>query len=299
MSKLSMGVQKSVAVRPDAVLTQPPEIVIPDTLPDLTSSMNALGSGVMLAGWATAATVYAWTEPRVGRSEVATYSLEQFANLDLRGLGSRTTVRAYRARWEEAIEQGWAKPVARGDVVTLPEQDFRTASVEAEPAMAHVGQNSGENEWYTPAPYIEAARLVMGGIDLDPASNETANAVVGATTIYTKEDDGLEYGWRGCVWMNPPYAQPLVSLFCAKLAEEYAAGNVEQAVVLVNNATETGWFQGVAAVASALCFPDGRVKFWHPDRAAAPLQGQGVLYLGDRVGEFLAAFGEFGFTVRR
>lgn len=165
---------------------------------------------------------------------------------------------------------------------------------------AHVGHNSGENEWYTPAEYVYAARTVMGGIDLDPASSEEANKIVGAAKFYTAEDDGLSQPWQGRVWMNPPYARPLVDRFCERLAERYDAGDVSEACVLVNNATETGWFHVLAKYASAVCFPRGRVRFWQPGKEqGAPLQGQAVVYLGSQDGWFRATFEPFGFTVMR
>lgn len=162
---------------------------------------------------------------------------------------------------------------------------------------AHVGANAGDNEWYTPVEYIAAARLVMGGIDLDPASTKEANEVVGAAKIYTEDDNGLAHGWGGRVWMNPPYARPLIDEFCGKLAEEYAAGNVQQAITLTNNATETGWFHALAEVGAAIAFPRHRVKFWHPRKEATPLQGQACFYLGENVQGFRDEFVQFGFTV--
>lgn len=181
---------------------------------------------------------------------------------------------------QEAIEQ-----VTTGQVETVKEA-----------TRAHVANNSGNNEWYTPDEYIEAARDVMGRIDLDPASNPIANEHVKASTYYSIDDDGLTKEWSGNVWMNPPYEGKLIVQFIEKLNAEFVAGRVSEAVVLVNNATETKWFQALARHASAACFPQSRIKFWYPGKTeAAPLQGQAFLYLGANSRAFIAVFQSFGF----
>jgi hypothetical protein len=96
----------------------------------------------------------------------------------------------------------------------------------------------------------------------------------------------------------PPYAQPLITEFSEKLASSVESGDVEQAVVLVNNATETRWFHTLAGAASATCFPSGRVKYWGPDReASSPLQGQTVLYFGQDVQAFADRFTQIGLVL--
>ena len=161
----------------------------------------------------------------------------------------------------------------------------------------HVANNSGNNEWYTPSEYIEAARKAMGSIDTDPASNDIANKVVKAKKYYTIETDGLAHDWHGNVWMNPPYSSDLITKFIEKLKEQ--RGNYEQAIILVNNATETQWFYEIVKIASAVCFPKSRVKFYMPDgKTGAPLQGQAVLYVGNNTEKFISAFGGIGWTAK-
>jgi len=159
----------------------------------------------------------------------------------------------------------------------------------------HVSNNNGENEWYTPPKFIESARVVLGKIDLDPASSVIANKTVQADKIYTIDDDGLSQPWFGKIWCNPPYSSPEIKLFAKKFREERA--NYEAAIILVNNATETGWFNDLIHVASALCCPSSRVKFLDPQgNEGAPLQGQAIIYIGLNDSEFLKEFSQYGWV---
>lgn len=208
----------------------------------------------------------------------------------------------------QAVEQGSVSVSLAAQVAALPEPEKQAAAdaVQAQPEQArevlreavraHVANNSGNNEWYTPAPFIEAARQAMGSIDTDPASSEVANRTVQAGKFFTAEHDGLKQAWAGSVWMNPPYAQPLIADFATALATKYKAGEIDQACVLVNNGTETAWFQTLLDVASAVCLIKTRVKFIDPEGkpSGAPLQGQAVIYIGAGVGDFAEAFGTFG-----
>lgn len=157
---------------------------------------------------------------------------------------------------------------------------------------AHVSNNSGNNEWYTPAKYLDSARAVMGHIDLDPASSVIANERVQAGRIFTAEEDGLKQDWFGNIWMNPPYAQPLIEQFCNKLVSE----KINQAIVLVNNATETKWGNTLLKNCSAVCFTKGRIKFVAPDGTLgdSPLQGQMIVYFGSQKIKFIDEFSKYG-----
>ena len=157
---------------------------------------------------------------------------------------------------------------------------------------------TGNEEAYTPEAYIEAAREVMGDIDLDPASCPLAQETVQASTYYTKEQDGLSKPWAGCVWLNPPYTALLINKFVDKLIEEYEAKRIAQAVLLTNNNTDTSWFHNALASAGVCCLTKGRIGFNTPEGGvSAPTNGQTFFYFGARKKSFARTFSEFGAIV--
>lgn len=157
---------------------------------------------------------------------------------------------------------------------------------------------SETNEWYTPARYIEAARQVLGGIDVDPASCAVANTTVQAPVWYGKETNGLTHDWPGRVWLNPPYGG-FSALFTARLVEQCRAGITTAAILLVNaHSTETAWFQPLWDC--VLCFTDHRINFVSPDSAASgSTHGSVFAYLGPEPGRFREVFSRFGAIVGR
>ena len=161
---------------------------------------------------------------------------------------------------------------------------------------AHRTQFTGDNEWYTPTDYIEAAREVMGTIDLDPASTEFGQKKVKAKTFYTKENDGLKQEWKGNVWLNPPYAQPFIAQFIHKAMFEWYQNHISQMIILTHNYTDTEWFHEAEFQAKLLCFTKGRIRFEKSDGTlASPTQGQCFFYYGNNHKGFKEVFKQFGF----
>jgi hypothetical protein len=155
----------------------------------------------------------------------------------------------------------------------------------------------GENEWYTPAEFIQLARNVMGGIDLDPASCAEANETVGAGRYFTKEDDGLAQAWAGRVWLNPPYSRELMPAFADKLRNSVLSGDVQAAIMVTHNTTDTGWFHRLAPHCAALCFPSRRIRFYRGEDVAAPVNGQMFMYFGSDRRKFAEVFSATGLVV--
>lgn len=159
-------------------------------------------------------------------------------------------------------------------------------------------------EWYTPAKYLEGVRELLGEIDLDPASNDTANRIVRAKRYFSANDDGLALDWFGRVFVNPPYGKSeehgsLAGAFCNKAMAEYESGNVQACVILVNSLHSQNW--QAALYEYAVCFVDHRIQFISGDgeENKNPTFQNILVYLGPERTRFAQVFSRFGYCMAK
>ncbi|HEX2679581.1 MAG TPA: DNA N-6-adenine-methyltransferase [Polyangiales bacterium] len=156
-------------------------------------------------------------------------------------------------------------------------------------AVGHDG-----DQFSTPAKYVDPARKLMGGIELDPFTNPSAQLVVRADRFYTRETDGFAHSWAArSVWFQPPYSRGEIQRATVKLREELP--RIAECVGLVNSDPSTDWYQSLLNASAGHCQLNHRIAF---ELDGTPVKGnahpQVIFYFGPKLPAFARAFSEFG-----
>jgi len=183
------------------------------------------------------------------------------------------------------------------------ELERRKVAAERADGARRVQHSSASVEHYTPAWIVELARIVLDGIDTDPATCEEANReVVQASTWFTAADDGLAQRWHGGVWLNPPYGRMDVGgrerssqgVWTRSALERLQDGEIDAVCMLVRASTGAEWWRPLWGC--GICFISGRVKHWTPggEVGTSPAHYSAVVYAGPRMDLFAECFAPHG-----
>jgi len=155
-----------------------------------------------------------------------------------------------------------------------------------------VNQDSGNTEYYTPLEIVESAREVMGWIDLDPFSSETANKRIKAALFY--DHDGLDRSWYGRMWMNHPFGRVMNAPCINRLIWHYEEAEIEQACCITFAATSEKWFRPLLDYPQCFLYP--RTNYINPDGSIKKgvTKGSVVTYLGPNVSVFCEEYSQHG-----
>jgi phage N-6-adenine-methyltransferase len=157
--------------------------------------------------------------------------------------------------------------------------------------------------WFTPEKYITLVKKSLGSIDLDPFSSEQANEVIQASRFFDEAKDAFKQVWfssPGTVFMNPPYSRQLINPSVDLFVSNWQKGMISQGIVLVNNATETKWFQSLLSESSAICLVSKRIAFENRDgkHVSGNTRGQVFLYFGSKNARFKKIFSPIGAVLK-
>jgi len=173
----------------------------------------------------------------------------------------------------------------------------------AVPLAGNVAPRDSDS-WFTPKKYIDLVNKSIGSIDLDPFSSQQANEVIRAKRFFDENTDAFKQTWfekGGTVFMNPPYSRQLINAAVDLFIKNWQQGAITEGIVLVNNATETKWFQQLLRESSAICLVSKRIAFENRDgkHVSGNTRGQAFLYFGKKVGNFKKTFSPVGTVLKR
>ena len=173
--------------------------------------------------------------------------------------------------------------------------------------------SSATAEHYTPPSIVEAARAVLGAIDLDPASCAAANLRVRAALWHGISSDGLKSPWSGRVFLNPPggRGEGNVSnqkLWWQRLAQAWQCGDVTAAIFVCFSVELLQTTQvhpvGPLPLDFPICYPSRRVAYYREDGTVggSPPHSSAIVYLPEAAdplaeGRFGAHFASIGKVV--
>lgn len=204
----------------------------------------------------------------------------------------------------------------------MPPRKTQALPVEKPKARKLPQHLSKSFEHFTPAHIVEAARVVLGRIDLDPASCAKAQKTVNATRYFSLPTDGLAQPWGGRVFLNPPggtftprrtdTSQPKPKIkksdaaakekwgtdsravgWWRKLVKGHTLGAIHAAIFVGFNLDilQASQEEGYAnPLDFSFCIPAARLRF----SGNSPSHGNVVIYLGPQRELFRSVFSKIG-----
>lgn len=174
------------------------------------------------------------------------------------------------------------------------------------PAALH---SSKSDRWYTPVDILDRARVVLDGIDLDPASDDYGNARVRADRFYGSQPPSLQQDWSATsIFLNPPSgkigrgSKPV--LFWRRLIEHLDAGVVGHAIFVafsIEQMQTTQDGKGRSIAEFPFCVPKRRLAFdKEGETKTSPAHSNVIVYCKgqiDRTKTFVKAFADLGVLV--
>lgn len=183
-----------------------------------------------------------------------------------------------------------------------------------------INQTSGKTEYRTDPRIISAAREVMGGIDLDPASSAEFNLYIRAKNFFTKKDDGLKHDWFGRTWLNHPFSLgwkacthnckrktcikrgfhvyediPSNADWINKLERAFALDNfVTEACCITFACTSEAWFRPLFKYPKCWLHPRTNYILPSGEILRGVTKGSVVSYLGANIERFITVFRPLG-----